>query len=266
MKKSQRRKLIISISGIILAILIIIGAVFGIKAIINKSQNNDGNVAKASHKTLKLLEENAEKLRKGSEEFYDDPECKFDYPAGQFLIVEVNEEGKLVVTASGFNADALAKIVKKYEIEVGADIGITAKAYIISFDKDKNVNIKKSEEDKLKEDLITTEENSVSVNEERMKKVTSAANIYLDILKKYLKENDITKLNGSIYIYTNSRTKKLEVYPIVIGLTDEQLDEIYNKAAEKISFDEKLGFSKYGYRIDLDNTEINMVMQEEREV
>ncbi len=266
MNKSQKSKLLVLIAGIVLACLIITGAIFGIKAIINKSGNNDGKVEKASHKTLKLLEENAEKLRKGSEEFYNDPECKYDYPAGQFLIVEVSGEGKLVITASGFNADALDEIIKKYDIEVGADIGLTAKAYIVSFDNDNNVKIKKSEEDKLKDDITTTEEDSISVNEERIKKVKSAADIYLEILKKYLKANDITEIKGSIYIYTNYRTKKLEVYPIVIGLTDEQLEEIYNSTAEKISFDEKIGFSKQGYRIDIDNTDITMKITEEREV
>lgn len=266
MNKSQKRKLLVLIGGILLAAMIIIGAIFGIRAIIGKSGNNDENIAKASHKTLKLLEENAEKLRKGSEEFFDDPKCKYEYPTGQFLIVEVNGEGKLVITANGFNAGALDEIVKKYDIEIGADIGITAKAYIISFDKDKSVKIKKSEEDKLKEDITTTEEDSVSINEERMKKVKSAAEIYLEILKKYLKDNDINEIKGSIYIYTNYRTKKLEVYPIVLGLTDEQLEEIYNKAAEKISFDEKLGFSKQGYKIDIDNNDITMKITEEREV
>lgn len=264
MKKSQKRKLLVAIVGIVLALAVIAGLIFGIRAIIDRNKADDNGIKNATHKTLKILEENAEKLRDGAEKFYADPDCKYKYPQGQILLVESSGEGKLVVSAEGFNEEALNALIKYSNVEIGADIGITAVVHIVSFDKSSKVNLIESDEEKLKEDIPVVETTDESQDSAKVqKKVKTAADTYLSILKKYLKDNDIKEIYGSIYVYTDIKTRKLEVYPIVIGLSDEQLDEIYGIAAEKISFDEKVGFTKYGYKIDLNNENITMKVEEE---
>lgn len=255
-KPIPKRKKIIIIVAALLAVLAVIGLIFGLRSAVDKNIENEYGAKKATAETLKILKEEADKVENASKVFFTlEDYKKYEYPTGKVITVEVNDYGKLVVLGNKFETEALNDLIAYSGVNVGADIGITDVVYAIRFDEG-NV-IEASEGDAQNPDTILKEVTESPTTESTVKPVNGTsfqgyADKVLELLKSYVAKNNLTLKNGEILVYTDD-DGYLKMLFMALGINEDQLAEFTEIVRNAIPLDEFVGLGTYGFKINANN-------------